>query len=98
VETAMTTKTSILLSLLILPLTLAVAKDNVAADPGRMEQRIKALSEYGANADGGVDRVAFSEADIAGRAYIMELMRGAQRDGSAAHIVWLAYRLRARRR
>jgi N-carbamoyl-L-amino-acid hydrolase len=73
----MTTKTSILLSLLILPLTLAVAKDNVAADPGRMEQRIKALSEYGANADGGVDRVAFSEADIAGRAYIMELMRGA---------------------
>jgi N-carbamoyl-L-amino-acid hydrolase len=58
VETAMTTKTSILLSLLILPL-------------------IKALSEYGANADGGVDRVAFSEADIAGRAYIMELMRGA---------------------
>jgi len=42
-----------------------------------MEQRIRALSEHGANADGGVDRVAFSEADIAGRAYIMDLMRGA---------------------
>ena len=73
----MTTKKSILLGLLILPLTLALAEDNIAADPERMEQRIKAFSEHGANADGGVDRVAFSEADLAGRAYIMELMKGA---------------------
>jgi N-carbamoyl-L-amino-acid hydrolase len=39
-----------------------------------MEQRIKGLAAFGANADGGVDRVAFSEADIAGRTYIKELM------------------------
>ena len=39
-----------------------------------MEVRIKALSEFGANADGGVDRVAYSPADIAGRAYIKGLM------------------------
>ena len=73
----MTTKTNILVGLLLVPLTFALAQDNIAADPERMEQRIKALSEFGANADGGVDRVAFSEADIAGRAYIMDLMRGA---------------------
>jgi hypothetical protein len=77
VEFAMTTKTNILVTLLILPLTVALAQDNIAADPERMEQRIKALSEFGANEDGGVDRVAFSEADIAGRAYIMDLMKGA---------------------
>lgn len=67
--------TSILLSLLILLATLAAAADNLQADPDRMEQRIKALSEFGANEDGGVDRIAFSDADLAGRAYIMELMR-----------------------
>ena len=73
----MTTKISILLTLLMMPLTVALAQDNIAADPERLEQRIKALSGFGANADGGVDRVAFSEADIAGRAYIMDQMIGA---------------------
>jgi len=73
----MTRKITLLLGLLILPLTLALAQDNIAADPERMEQRIKALSRFGANEDGGVDRVAFSEADLAGRAYIMEVMKQA---------------------
>lgn len=45
-----------------------------AASPERMEARIRALSQFGANPDGGVDRVAYSEADIAGRAYIKGLM------------------------
>ena len=58
----MTRKITLLLGLLILPLTFAMAQDNIAADPERMEQRIKALSQFGANEDGGVDRVAFSEA------------------------------------
>ena len=78
----MNRKTSALICFLMLPLTLATAEDNIAADPERMEKRIKALSEHGANADGGVDRVAFSEADIAGRAYIMELMKEAGLDTS----------------
>jgi len=69
--------TTILLSLFFLPVTLAAAPADLQADPDRMEQRIKALSEYGANADGGVDRIAFSEADLAGRAYILNLMRDA---------------------
>ena len=45
------------------------------ADASRMEARIVALSEFGKNADGGVDRVAYSAADIAGRAYIIEEMK-----------------------
>jgi N-carbamoyl-L-amino-acid hydrolase len=42
-----------------------------------MEARIQALGQFGANREGGVSRVAFSEADIAGRRYIAELMREA---------------------
>ena len=50
---------------------------DVAADPDRMEARIRALAQFGNNPEGGVSRVAFSEADIAGRRYISELMREA---------------------
>ena len=45
------------------------------ANPQRLEQRILALGRFGANPAGGVTRVAFSGADIAGREYIMSLMR-----------------------
>lgn len=47
------------------------------ADVRRLEERIQALGRFGANPEGGVSRVAFSEADIAGREYILSLMRGA---------------------
>jgi N-carbamoyl-L-amino-acid hydrolase len=47
------------------------------ADPKRVEERIKALSQYGANPEGGVSRVAFSDADVAGRKYIRSLMEKA---------------------
>jgi len=47
------------------------------ASARRMEQRIQALAQFGANPDGGVSRVAFSEADLAGREYIKGLMREA---------------------
>ena len=70
-------KCTIFLSLFFLSPTLAAAADDIQADADRMEQRIVALSAFGANSDGGVDRIAFSEADLAGRAYIMDLMRGA---------------------
>jgi N-carbamoyl-L-amino-acid hydrolase len=56
----------------------AHAAENVAAvNPQRIEARIQALSKFGANAQGGVDRVAFSEADVAGREYISGLMKDA---------------------
>ena len=71
----MARRTIILLSIILLPFTLAAAPADLRGNPDRMEQRIKALSAFGANADGGVDRIAFSEADLAGRAHIMDLMR-----------------------
>ena len=54
-----------------------LANDLPNANAGRMEVRIKALSEFGKNADGGVDRTAYSDADIAGRSYIIDLMKTA---------------------
>ena len=50
---------------------------NFRADPERIEQRIKELSQFGANPEGGVSRVAFSDADVAGRKYIRSLMEKA---------------------
>lgn len=54
-----------------------IAQNQIKASAQRLEARIKALSQYGANPEGGVSRVAYSEADIAGRAYVMQLMRDA---------------------
>ncbi len=51
--------------------------DKLRVNQDRIEARIKALSRFGANPEGGVSRVAFSEADIQGREYIMSLMREA---------------------
>src|SRR5256886_6894481 len=47
------------------------------ADATRMEERIKDLSKFGANPEGGVSRVAFSDADLEGRKYIKGLMEKA---------------------
>jgi N-carbamoyl-L-amino-acid hydrolase len=59
----------------------AVADNQPAsADPQRIERRITELSAFGANPEGGVSRLAYSPADIAGREYIKELMRDAGLD------------------
>src|SRR5947207_14733932 len=50
---------------------------NFRADANRMEKRIQELSAFGANREGGVSRVAFSDADIEGRKYIRSLMEKA---------------------
>ena len=62
--------------------TLAVAgwaseRDQRKANAERIEARIVALSQFGANPEGGVSRVAFSDFDIEGRHYIAALMREA---------------------
>ncbi len=49
----------------------ASAQELPKANAERMENRIKALSEFGRNSDGGVDRVAYSDADRQGREYII---------------------------
>ena len=67
-------------------LLLAATVTTTAAEPGgtdprsstqRLEQRLHALGRFGANPAGGVSRVAFSEPDLAGRQYVMSLMREA---------------------
>ena len=63
--------------MLVLAATSQASGSPAPADPSRLEARIKALSAFGATPEGGVSRVAYSAADIAGREYIKELMRGA---------------------
>ena len=43
----------------------------------RVNQHLSDLSRFGRNPQGGVSRVAFSPADVEGRAFVMELMRAA---------------------
>ena len=53
-------------------------------------QHLEALSQYGKNPQGGVSRVAYSEADRQGRQYAMQLMRDAGLEvntDSAANII-----------
>ena len=47
------------------------------ADSERVQQHLTELAQFGANPEGGVSRVAFSDADIAGRAYVKRLMEAA---------------------
>ena len=44
-------------------------------DQGRLEATIMSLAEYGVMENGETNRVAFSDADLAGRAYIISLMQ-----------------------
>jgi len=46
----------------------------------RLERRIAELAEFGMNPHGGLDRVAFSDADIQGRKYLVSLMKKAALD------------------
>ena len=46
----------------------------------RIVKHLEALSEFGKNPQGGVSRVAYTEADRAGRQYVMGLMREAGLD------------------
>src|SRR5215475_2051598 len=46
----------------------------------RIMQHLQALSEFGKNPQGGVSRVAYTEADRQGREYAMRLMREAGLD------------------
>jgi len=48
----------------------------------RLNGHLKALSEFGKNPQGGVSRVAYSEADRQGREYVLSLMRAANLDTS----------------
>src|SRR5438270_4759795 len=68
-----------IVSLLLLLPVFCMGADwkNFRADANRMEKRVNELSKFGANPEGGVSRVAFSEADVEGRNYIKALMEKA---------------------
>lgn len=68
-------KTLVFMGMGVLWGTWGHAEELPSANAERMESRIIALSQFGANSDGGVDRVAYSKADIESRGYIMGLMR-----------------------
>jgi len=67
------------LALLMTPeLAAAAAHPQVpVADSDRLQRHLVELSHFGANPEGGVSRVAFSEADVEGRAYVKQLMQAA---------------------
>lgn len=70
------------ISSLLLALSISVifianikAQESITANHDRIAARIKKLSEFGSNPQGGVSRLGFSEADIQAREYIIELMK-----------------------
>ena len=52
--------------------------DALRVNGARLNQHLKELSEFGKNPQGGVSRVAYSEADRLGREYVIGLMRSAK--------------------
>ena len=56
----------------------SASAENLQTNTKRMEERIQALSQFGKNPEGGVSRVAFSDADLEGRKYIISLMKNAK--------------------
>jgi N-carbamoyl-L-amino-acid hydrolase len=53
----------------------ALGAQSLAVDRGRLEERMRTLATFGTNAAGGIDRVAFSDADLAARDWVAELLR-----------------------
>ncbi len=52
----------------------APGQETIHASPERMQARIESLSRFGATPEGGVSRVAYSDADVEGRAWLTERM------------------------
>ncbi len=58
----------------------AQATANLRVNSQRINDHLSSLSKFGANPQGGVSRVAYTEADLQGRAYAIELMKEAGLD------------------
>ena len=66
------------------------AQPELRINAERLNGHISELSAFGKNPEGGVSRVAYSEADLKGREYVAGLMRAAKLDvsiDSAANII-----------
>lgn len=55
----------------------APAGQSLRIDRARLARRMSELARFGANAAGGIDRVAFSDADLEARSWVSDLMTGA---------------------
>ena len=64
------------------PLAFARGTDTLRVNGARLNQHLSELAEFGKNPQGGVSRLAYSEADVRGREYVMGLMRAAKLDVS----------------
>ena len=53
------------------------ARTQLRINGRRLNEHLSALAEFGKNPQGGVSRLAYSEADLQGRQYVMGLMRAA---------------------
>jgi N-carbamoyl-L-amino-acid hydrolase len=58
------------------------AQPQLRVNGARINAHLAGLSEFGKNAQGGVTRLAYSEADLQGRKYAIGLMRQAQLDSA----------------
>jgi beta-ureidopropionase / N-carbamoyl-L-amino-acid hydrolase len=58
------------------------AQSELRINGARLNAHLTALAEFGKNPQGGVSRLAYSEADRAGREYVLDLMRAAKLDVS----------------
>ncbi len=71
----------VLRGLVVASVLLGAARASPAAElhvrSDRLTATLAKLAEFGANAEGGVSRVGFSDADLAGREYVIGLMRAA---------------------
>ncbi|HEX5701700.1 MAG TPA: M20 family metallo-hydrolase [Pyrinomonadaceae bacterium] len=61
---------------------IAQGSGTVRVNGTRLNANLQALAEFGKNPQGGVSRLAYSEADRQGREYVMGLMRAAKLDVS----------------
>ena len=66
--------------LLVLPLRGIQLQSAIRVNGKRIVDHILALAEFGKNPQGGVSRVAYSDADKQGREYVLGLMRAAKLD------------------
>ena len=73
---------TVLLSLCIISGLSQAAAPPLAVDGARLVHQLEGLSEFGKNPQGGVSRMAYTNEDLAGRGYVMALMRDAGLDVS----------------
>jgi len=57
-------------------------QQNLRVNPDRISAHLSALAEFGKNPEGGVSRVAYSDADKAARTVVMDWMRAAKLEPS----------------